>query len=54
MLISQAFRSRSAIGGRGAAGVGPAPRPKGALAVRLRRDRSEAPFYLITTFTIIN
>ena len=54
MLISQAFRSRFATGERRAARVDPTPHPQEAPVARPPRDRGEAPFYLITTFTIIN
>jgi hypothetical protein len=54
MLISQAFRSRFAIGDRRAAGVDPTPHPQEAPVARLPRGPCKASFHLITTFTIIN
>jgi len=53
MLISQVFRSGFAIGERCAAGSTLHRSPQEAPAARPPCDRSEAPFYLIITFTII-
>jgi len=47
--VSQPVRDRRALRG----GVDPAPRPKKRLPFG-GAATSEAPFYLITTFTIIN